>query len=573
LAHPSNYFNYVRNCIMLLPVFIFGFIGLVFGSALVSRVETGELTSSASVGMNEELVATGDIASSSSEVNKKLFRFMKAVYNGDIQVAEKLIHDYPSVFMPFKKSFVDEFLNPLSSHIPKKLIKRKPVNIHTCPSHLQSTFKSLLSLHGEERVGYVEGRGFVSITPSKAHKSGFAVLFIPTPKDILAMAESYLKEQLPLRAIRDVSQEDSSSVIEEVASLSEKKRFESLNRCLDLCDIVLHKADSIINIIKDFRYDFNSKDVPSVPSKKDILLRAIENGEFESAEELVHGTPSLLDHFDSEIFEKFLNLLNKDGSYLVCSSYEHFYFFKLLEPSFHKLSSSKTSPLILSIHLENVLVFKALLELPIAQSIVEFIDEDGRTALIHACMQGNFYYIARLIPLSKQVLEVKDSINQMTALHYLCILPHDSDDENYIAEQKHFMLQLFLKHGATITLDSPEYVISSVDKDFFNLFYQKLTDLNFPAMYVSLFILFFGGECFVNSKWPSLTIYAIKNPLIDLLNHIASSILSYNNPNTEYSLGAVVQTEDSCIPVNLTWTFMAFTLLVIHLCVMSFLKS
>jgi hypothetical protein len=549
---------------MLLPVFVFGFIGLVFGSALVSRVETRDFVSSASIGANEELVATGDIASSSSEVNKKLFRFMKAMYNGDIKVAEKLVHDFPSVFMPFKKSFVDEFLNPFSSG-PKKLIERKPVKIHTCPSQLQFAFKS--------RVGYVKGCGFVSITPSKAHKSGFAVRFIPTPKDILAMAESYLKEQLPLRAIRDVSQEDSSSVIEEVASLSEKKRFESLNRCLDLCDIVLHKADSIINIIKDFRYDFNSKDVPSVPSKKDILLRAIENGEFESAEELVRENPSLLDHFDSEIFEKFLNLLNKDGSYLVCSSYEHFYFFKLLEPSFHKLSSSKTSPLILSIHLENVLVFKALLELPIAQSIVEFIDENGRTALIHACMQGNFYYIARLIPLSKQVLEVKDSINQMTALHYLCILPHDSDDENYIAEQKHFMLQLFLKHGATITLDSPEYVISSVDKDFFNLFYQKLTDLNFSVMYVSLFILLVGVECFVNSMWPSLTIYALNNTQMDFINDITSSILSYIDPNTEYSLDVVVQTEDSCIPVNLTWTFMAFTLLVIHLCVMSFLKS
>jgi hypothetical protein len=316
---------------MLLPVFVFGFIGLVFGSALVSRVETGELASSASVGMNEELVATGDIASSSSEVNKKLFRFMKAMYNGDIQVAEKLVHDYPSVFMPFKKSFVDEFLNPFSSG-PKKLIKRKSFQL-SLKCHLFSSaddraiIESLLPLEADEcAIGYAEGLGFICFTPNsegKDKKSGFAVRFIHPLKDI-----------------------------------------QEIVRSLELCDKILHDSEITLDLIES-------------------MLR-------------------------------------------------------------------------------------------------------------------------------------------------------------------------------TITL-TKEVQLSNVD-------------LLVSAVYIYLFILLVGSEMFINSIWPSLTIYAINDPLIDLLNHITSSILSYNDPNTEYYLGAVVQTEDSCIPVNLTWTYLALTLLIIRFVVILFLK-
>ena len=259
-------------------------------------------------------------------------RLWLVVYNGDIRVAEKLVHDYPSVFMPFKKSFVDEFLNPLSSHIPKKLIKRKSFQL-SLKCHLFSSaddraiIESLLPLEADEcAIGYAEGLGFICFTPNaegKGKKSGFSVRFIHPLKDI-----------------------------------------QEIVRSLELCDKILHESEKTLDLIES-------------------MLRTIT--------------------------------LTKE------------------------------------VHLSNV-------------------------------------------------------------------------------------------------------------------------DLLVSAVYIYLFILLVGSEMFINSIWTSLTIYAINNPLIDLLNHITSSILSYNDPNTEYYLGAVVQTEDSCIPVNLTWTYLALTLLIIRFVVILFLK-
>jgi hypothetical protein len=301
-----------------------------------------------------------------------------------------------------------------------------------------------------------------------------------------------------------------------------------------------------------------TRKTPSPYEGKDLLFQAIESANIEDALKVVKKYPEVIKHFDSIIFRELLKH-SSSGKFNV----NFWSLFELLKPSFHSLSSH-TSPLIHSIFLHNADVFDALLALPTAKDMVEFIDEDGFTALMCACKKGKFYHIFQLIPLSKQVINVKDPLHQKTALHYLCEFSRLENEEEL--KQKLAAAELLFSSGAIVSLDAAKYELISPEP-LCSLVLQKLLISMLPIKIIQLLILS-SFEIVLVRLWPDLYVQLMKNPVTDSFNHNVHSIVKFMFSTViEYNMIVNVNTGDSIVQIDIVWIYFC---LVVYYCYQMF---
>jgi hypothetical protein len=297
---------------------------------------------------------------------------------------------------------------------------------------------------------------------------------------------------------------------------------------------------------------------------KHRFLRMIQMEEIDEAEKLAGEFPYLVDQFNRDIFKELLNSFEKEYA----DKQVRTKFFELLTPSFLDVSASTTTPLIQSITRPNKEVFTALIQIPGIEAIANKVDNFRRTALMYACNSGDFYLVKQLIGMSRESINFKDDFEK-TALHYTCEMAGDATDPEYV-DTKLYIAKMLIGNGATVSIDGPEYKISSLDTELADLISSKRGELVVVeplaikmkkitiASLAVLFVRVFGLSQSIAYVESALFGLLFNNPLMLGLNEMCFAFQHLILPQYDLNVNISIDSGDAIRDISLNWFFIIF---------------
>lgn len=215
--------------------------------------------------------------------------------------------------------------------------------------------------------------------------------------------------------------------------------------------------DGAENASDDDQDDFEQ---PSVIKHK--FINAVAHAQVPECKYFIEKYDYLNSRFNRDVFEAMISCFDLEGRTEDCWE-----IFEMIQPSFEDVSSSTTTPLIMSLRKNKMEIFKALISLDNVKSTVDNVDEFARTALMYAAKRGSYFAIIKLIEMSTNSIGKKDFMDK-TVLHYACemnlieICKVDSEP-SCNADNKYSIFVTLLHNGAKIDYHGPEFKLNSED--------------------------------------------------------------------------------------------------------------
>lgn len=206
---------------------------------------------------------------------------------------------------------------------------------------------------------------------------------------------------------------------------------------------------------------------------KQIFIVSISNAQLDEVKYFSEQYPYLTEKFNRDIFSgliKCFDLFDNEGT---CWS-----IFEILAPSFNDVSSSTTTPLILAVRRDKMVLVNALLKLESVKNFIDKVDEFDRSALMYAAKRGKYFAVKRILDISTESVNLKDFLGK-TAIHYACEMnPLDIPVTTGIelpeyltgstiadAANKTEIIGLLMANGGEIFSDGPEYKLTAADSN------------------------------------------------------------------------------------------------------------